>query len=212
MHQVRSHAQKYFQKMVKGGGGRDAAEQAYGVDSGAAPTGLPGSGIPRPYQQQRRQLNIDSLRRAIPVPPPLQPFVPPGSGDLHSGLVSYLTPACVPTGQPAAPPYDAGFGAGGGRLMVPMMAPAVAHYQPGAAGFAAVTAGAAGATSAAGAAGDTETAGASGAPAAAPAAVPAASAAAAEDTRNSIPEWYRQGRDMGNLLEAAESIDWPVRR
>ena len=31
-----------------------------------------------------------------------------------------------------------------------------------------------------------------------------------EDLRNSVPEWYKRGCGMGNLLEQAESLDWQV--
>lgn len=31
-----------------------------------------------------------------------------------------------------------------------------------------------------------------------------------EDLRNSVPEWYKRGCGMGNLLAQAESLDWQV--
>jgi len=95
--QVRSHAQKYFQKMVKGGGAQEACqEEAFGRP------GMPGGGIPRPYQRQR--INLDSLQgKFLSVPPPLLAFVPAGTTDIASGLYTYLSPENVPSGDPSSP-------------------------------------------------------------------------------------------------------------
>jgi len=159
--QVRSHAQKYFQKIVKGGGTRDSVEASF-------LSGGTGGGIPRPYQ--RRRLNIDQLRRTLPVPPPLQPFVPPGSGDIASGLYTYLSPDCVPTGES----QSAASAAASSSLhnsnhmgFTPPPTPPPAEESKG---------------------------------------------ISLEDTRNSVPEWYKKGNDMSKLLDQAEELDWLVWR
>jgi SHAQKYF class myb-like DNA-binding protein len=85
--QVRSHAQKYFQKMVKGGNG-SSREQIVNETSYAL-SGMPGGGIPHPYRIRSR-VDTDSMHRPMPVPPRLQPFVAAGSGDIASGLYSYV--------------------------------------------------------------------------------------------------------------------------
>ena len=95
--QVRSHAQKYFQKMVKGGGPSEPIQERHHHDE---VFGRPGGGIPRPYQ--RRRLDLHSIQGRtregsdIVVPPPLIAFVPPGSTDIASGLYTYLSPENVP--------------------------------------------------------------------------------------------------------------------
>jgi len=81
--QVRSHAQKYFQKMVKGGNGT-SREQIVN-DTSFALSGMPGCGIP---YRIRSQPDVGSFHRPISVPPRLQPFVAAGSGDIASGLYS----------------------------------------------------------------------------------------------------------------------------
>lgn len=74
--QVRSHAQKYFQKQSKG---RLDGEPMPGTGAG-----LRGAGF-------------DDLRRPVAVPPPLRPFVPEGSRDIAIGLYSYLSPHNIPS-------------------------------------------------------------------------------------------------------------------
>lgn len=86
--QVRSHAQKYFQKVVKG------------KEAGAAGSDLCGAGDLR-----KGGHDMNSLR--IPVPPPLQPYVPPGSADIATGLYHYLSPIDIPTGPQRGPANDA---------------------------------------------------------------------------------------------------------
>lgn len=83
--QVRSHAQKYFQKMVKGKMDLDQAANT-------------GAGARRAGAEARSRMNLDSMRRHIPIPPPLQPYMPPGNNDIATGLYHYLSPVEVPTG------------------------------------------------------------------------------------------------------------------
>lgn len=82
--QVRSHAQKYFQKMVKGKTEEDAAA---GTGAGVRRAGLGRGG-----------LDIEALRKQIPVPQSLQPYLPAGGGDVATGLYRYLSPNDIPTG------------------------------------------------------------------------------------------------------------------
>jgi SHAQKYF class myb-like DNA-binding protein len=292
--QVRSHAQKYFQKMVKGGGG---SSREHLVDTGGfGLPGMPGGGIPRPYRI-RSQLDVDSLRRAMPVPPPLQPFVAAGSGDIASGLYScalssvvdatlfsfacfkpvhyyqnrakldfvsfgcahsacaraapfsrlltidarhvvsrgwrrYLSPEIVPTGQDTFQGPDTGPGGekregGGTGLSIglgaglkrslrqsdteedpededeeeedhPAAAAAVAAENSPINGVLFSRPGADLPCSHPGGPRGLED-------------YDGASAGSREDVRNSVPEWYKRGRGVGNLLEQAESLDWLVR-
>ena len=234
--QVRSHAQKYFQKMVKGGG-RES------MDVYSRP-GMPGGGIPRPYRRQR--LDNESIRK-IPVPPPLQPFVTPGSGDIASGLYTYLSPSCVPTGTARS---DSGERAstkvvtgrednmtvaGGNRVLGPMNALTVTsndlHAPPAASsGIGMRTR-----------VGNNDINSMGGRPtntlplSAQPTANMTTSNVTGnvgvtlgesgrqnrisndvnknttEDLQNSMPEWYHKGKDIPNLLSAAEELDWLVR-
>jgi hypothetical protein len=84
--------------MVKSGGPMSPDEGTYfGLP------GMPGAGIPRPLQQCRH-LSPGRKGRALVVPPPLQPFVSPGSNDVAASLYIYLSPELVPTGQSIVPP------------------------------------------------------------------------------------------------------------
>mmetsp|Transcript_11981 Transcript_11981/g.27834 ORF Transcript_11981/g.27834 Transcript_11981/m.27834 type:complete len:292 (-) Transcript_11981:777-1652(-) len=85
--QVRSHAQKYFQKMVKG-------------KHDGEPTAGTGAGVRKAGQAARGGLDIDNLRKQLPVPASLQPYLPAGGGDIATGLYRYLSPNEIPTGTP----------------------------------------------------------------------------------------------------------------
>jgi len=93
--QVRSHAQKYFQKMVKG-------------KHDGEPTAGTGAGCRKAGAAARSGLDIDNLRKQLPVPASLQPYLPAGGGDVATGLYRYLSPNEIPTGTPAVPSAEAG--------------------------------------------------------------------------------------------------------
>ena len=263
--QVRSHAQKYFQKMVKGGG-RDTMEVL-------PRPGMPGGGIPRPYRRQR--LDDDSIRH-IPVPPPLQPFLPAGSGDIATGLYSYLSPSCVPTGTSGAganannhaegsqsqqqqnqnqnqtqqqEQNSGAFSASVVDAALDSMAPANQGGFPGnnsasssngsSSGSAATKNGGSGGSGAGSLAsgaspgstglppfeggqpdysanGSTVTAGGGGGSTAVAGGGGNSGRGVGqqviryEDVQNSVPKWYQEGKDIPNLLSAAEELDWMV--
>eukprot|EP00619_Florenciella_sp_RCC1007_P012120 CAMPEP_0205904600 /NCGR_PEP_ID=MMETSP1325-20131115/824_1 /ASSEMBLY_ACC=CAM_ASM_000708 /TAXON_ID=236786 /ORGANISM="Florenciella sp., Strain RCC1007" /LENGTH=199 /DNA_ID=CAMNT_0053270403 /DNA_START=105 /DNA_END=701 /DNA_ORIENTATION=- len=88
--QVRSHAQKYFQKMVKG---KHDGEPTAGTGAGARKVGAAARGA----------LDINDLRKQVPVPASLQPFLPAGQGDIATGLYRYLSPNEIPTGTAPVP-------------------------------------------------------------------------------------------------------------
>lgn len=78
--QVRSHAQKYFQKQTKG---RIDGEPVPGTGAGVRRSGI----------------DLEALRKTNGVPPPLKPFVPEGTRDIAVGLYSYLSPSNIPSGS-----------------------------------------------------------------------------------------------------------------
>ena len=233
--QVRSHAQKYFQKMVKGGG-RES------MDVYSRP-GMPGGGIPRPYRRQR--LDNESIRK-IPVPPPLQPFVTPGSGDIASGLYTYLSPSCVPTGTARSDSGEEGptkvvtgrendmTMAGGNGVVGPMnalMATSNDRHAPPAASSG-IGIGTKVGNNDMNYMGDpTRTLPLSAQPTANMTTINVTGNVGVmldengrqhhisndvnknttEDLQNSMPEWYHKGKDIPYLLSAAEKLDWLVR-
>mmetsp|Transcript_538 Transcript_538/g.1343 ORF Transcript_538/g.1343 Transcript_538/m.1343 type:complete len:238 (-) Transcript_538:457-1170(-) len=64
------------------------------------PTAGTGAGVRKAGQAARGGLDIDNLRKQLPVPASLQPYLPAGGGDIATGLYRYLSPNEIPTGTP----------------------------------------------------------------------------------------------------------------
>eukprot|EP00615_Pteridomonas_danica_P001472 CAMPEP_0114337316 /NCGR_PEP_ID=MMETSP0101-20121206/6287_1 /TAXON_ID=38822 ORGANISM="Pteridomonas danica, Strain PT" /NCGR_SAMPLE_ID=MMETSP0101 /ASSEMBLY_ACC=CAM_ASM_000211 /LENGTH=302 /DNA_ID=CAMNT_0001469521 /DNA_START=53 /DNA_END=961 /DNA_ORIENTATION=+ len=116
--QVRSHAQKHFQKVGKNG-----------------PENTNDDFEERPFQ--KRRLNIDILRRAIPVPPPMIPFqfhrdqpFPQTQNTIPTILPCHYQESPIPTSDPAPDPAPVSAPASApdsvpapSQMFTPMLAP-----------------------------------------------------------------------------------------